>query len=170
MKKVIPVCFIFCVNICFAQTPDIPKVDTTTMKFKYDVADDIVYDRTAIATQPKYPGGEEALMKFLSTNLKYPFAAKELGVQGKAYVTFIIEKNGEVSTVQMLKGVKAIVPDSLNGKKVTEKDKPYFEKAANELNDEAIRVVEKMPAWTPGYQDGKAVRCKFILPITYKLQ
>lgn len=166
MRKILPFLVLFSVSVCFGQ--DLPTADTSSSTTP--ASDTTAYDITAIEQQPGYPGGQEGLVKYLRANLKYPSSAKELKVQGKVYVIFVIEKNGEISSVELMKGIKAVIPDSLNGMKVTEKDKPYFEKAAKTLNDEALRVITEMPKWAPGYQNGKAVRCKFIIPITYKLQ
>lgn len=111
------------------------------------IEDNNVYDRTAIEEQPGFPGGEGALMGFLKSNIKYPAIEKDNDIQGKVYVTFVIEKDGSVNDVQIMKGIAG----------------------GPNCDKEALRVVKSMPKWAPGKQNGKAVRCKFILPVTFKL-
>jgi protein TonB len=101
---------------------------------------------TVVEEQPTYPGGDEARIKFLQDNMKYPEEAKELGVQGKVYVTFVVEVDGSISDVKVLRGV------------------------GSGCDDEAIRVVKSMPKWVPGKQRGVPVRVQFNLPINFKLQ
>jgi len=83
------------------------------------------------------------MIKWISANVKYPEIAKENGITGKVFVQFVIDKNGKVTDVQIIRGVD-----------------PYLDK-------EAIRVVSSMPAWTPGKQRGKTVKVSFQLPITF---
>jgi len=98
-----------------------------------------------IEEKPEFPGGIEAINKWIVDNVKYPGIAKENGVTGKVFVQFVIDKNGKVTDVQILRGVD-----------------PYLDK-------EAMRVVSDMPSWTPGKQRGKAVKVSFQLPINFKL-
>lgn len=100
---------------------------------------------TVVEVAPEFPGGTNALMKFLSANIKYPAISAEQGIQGSVYVSFIVERDGSISDVKNVRGV------------------------STELDQEAIRVVKTMPAWTPGKQNGKSVRVKFILPIRFRL-
>lgn len=99
-----------------------------------------------VEQMPSYPGGNKALMKFLSKNIKYPQIAADNGIQGKVYLKFVIERNGSVGEVIVLRGV----------------DKS--------LDKEAVRVVKSMPKWKPGKQRGKAVRVWFNLPVVFRLQ
>jgi TonB family protein len=94
---------------------------------------------------PEFPGGVEALMDYVSRNVKYPESAKENNLQGRVLVKFVIEKDGSVSNVEVGRGW------------------------GNELDDEAVRVVKAMPKWKPGKQDGQPVRVSFMLPINFKL-
>ena len=94
---------------------------------------------------PEFPGGVEAMMEYVSRNVKYPESAKENNLQGRVIVKFVIEKDGTVSNVEVGRGW------------------------GNELDDEAVRVVKAMPKWKPGKQDGKPVRVSFLLPINFKL-
>ncbi len=99
---------------------------------------------TIVENMPSFPGGEEALFKFLGNEMKYPQMAKDAGVQGTVYVTFVIGADGKVKDVKVLRGVRG-------------------------LDEEAIRVVQKMPAWSPGKQRGKAVSVQYNLPIKFKI-
>jgi protein TonB len=101
---------------------------------------------TVVEEQPGYPGGDEARIKFLQENTKYPEEAKELGVQGKVFVTFVVEVDGSITDVRVLRGIGA------------------------GCDEEAIRVVKSMPRWVPGKQRGQPVRVQFNLPIKFTLQ
>lgn len=99
----------------------------------------------AVEQQAEFPGGLPALMKWLNNNIRYPEAAQQNDIQGKVTVQFVVEKDGSIGAVTILKGV--------------DKD----------LDREAIRVVKKMPKWQPGKNNGVAVRSYFRLPVTFKL-
>ena len=94
---------------------------------------------------PEYPGGNQALMKFISENVRYPEAAHKAGTQGRVIVQSVVEKDGAISNA---KTVKSVSP---------------------ELDAEAIRVISAMPAWIPGKQRGEAVRVKFTVPVMFRL-
>ena len=99
-----------------------------------------------VESMPMFPGGESALNRYLGENIKYPQMAKESGIQGRVFVTFVIEKDGRVSDVRVLRGI------------------------GGGCDEEAIRVVQNMPRWTAGKQRGKSVRVQFNLPIKFTLQ
>ncbi len=101
---------------------------------------------TVVEEQPGYPGGEEARIGYLQQNIKYPEEAKELGIQGKVFVTFVVEVDGTISDVRVLRGI------------------------GGGCDEEAIRVVRSMPKWVPGKQRGVPVRVQFNLPIKFTLQ
>jgi protein TonB len=98
-----------------------------------------------VEDKPVFPGGDAALMKFLSSETKYPEIAKENNIQGRVFVQFVIDANGNVTNVTVARGVD-----------------PYLDK-------EAKRVVKMLPDWTPGRQRGKAVPVTYIVPINFKL-
>ena len=100
----------------------------------------------AVEQQAEFPGGQAALMKWLSQNVRYPETAQQNDVQGRVIVKFVVEKDGSIGTATILKGV--------------DKD----------LDREALRVVKKMPRWQPGKNNGVAVRSYFNLPVVFKLQ
>ena len=100
----------------------------------------------AVEQQAEFPGGQAALMKWLSNNIRYPEAAQQNDIQGRVVVKFVVEKDGSIGQATIVKGV--------------DKD----------LDREALRVVKKMPKWQPGKNNGVAVRSYFNLPVTFKLQ
>lgn len=100
----------------------------------------------AVEQQAEFPGGQAALMKWLSNNIRYPESAQQNDIQGRVVVKFVVEKDGSIGQATIAKGV--------------DKD----------LDREAIRVVKKMPKWQPGKNNGVAVRSYFTLPVTFRLQ
>lgn len=100
---------------------------------------------TIVEDQPGFPGGDAALMQYLQGNLRYPTMAREAGIQGTVFVTFVVERDGSITDVRILRGV------------------------GGGLDEEAVRVVRNMPRWTPGRQRGQAVRVQFNLPIRFVL-
>ena len=101
---------------------------------------------TIVEEMPDFPGGLAKLADYLGKNIKYPQMARESGIQGLVFVNFVIEPDGSVSNVNVMR--------SLGGG----------------CDEEAIRVVKSMPKWKPGKQRGKAVRVSYILPVNFKLQ
>lgn len=99
-----------------------------------------------VEQQPEYPGGIEALRNFLGKNLNYPRAAASAGVSGRVYVSFVVNTDGSLTNIHVLKGI------------------------GFGCDEEAIRVMQKMPHWKPGKQSGRAVRVKFNLPIAFTLE
>ena len=99
-----------------------------------------------VEEQPSFPGGQGALMSWLSENIKYPVIAAENGVQGRVIVQFVVSKTGSISDVKVVRGVDP------------------------SLDREAVRVVSAMPKWTPGRQNGTTVNVRYTLPVTFRLQ
>ena len=95
--------------------------------------------------EPVYPGGVEEMMKFISREVKYPAIDREVENQGRVYVEFVVEKDGSLTNIKILRGV------------------------SETIDREAIRVVQLMPNWAPGEVGGKIVRCKSRLPIKFEL-
>lgn len=105
-------------------------------------------DILEIVDEPaEYPGGMSAMREYLKNNMMYPMSAKEAGIQGKCYLRFIVNTDGSISDVRVLRGVA---------------DCP-------ECDKEATRVVKNMPNWKPGRMNGKDVKMYFTLPISFKL-
>lgn len=124
------------------------------MKITQRVADEPVKPKPEVENKvfdvveqmPSFPGGAAALMKFLSDNIKYPVVAQENGVQGRVVVSFVVERDGSITDVKV---VRSVDPS---------------------LDREATRVVKSMPKWIPGKQNGSAVRVKYNVPVSFRLQ
>jgi len=101
---------------------------------------------TVVEQQAEFPGGMEALYKFLNKNIRYPSSARRMGVDGKVYVQFVVDKEGKISDVSIIKSLSA------------------------DCDKEAVRLVQLMPPWKPGRQNGRSVKSKFVLPLTFKLE
>jgi protein TonB len=101
---------------------------------------------TVVESMPEFPGGMGALMTYLAKNIKYPPLAKESGIQGKVFINFVVEPDGSISNVKVLRGI------------------------GGGCDEEAVRVVKNMPKWKPGMQRGKPVRVSFNLPVKFTLQ
>lgn len=100
---------------------------------------------TVVEEAPSFPGGEEARIRFLKENIRYPEEAKQLGIQGKVYITFVVETDGSITDIKILRGIGA------------------------GCDEEAIRVIKQMPNWIPGKQRAHPVRVQFNLPISFIL-
>ena len=124
--------------------PEVKAVAPPPEPEKPKPAEDKIFD--AVEQPPMFPGGQEAMMKWLSNNIRYPEAAQQNNVSGRVIVSFVVEKDGSVSDVKLAKGID------------------------RDLDNEALRVVKRMPKWQPGKNNGVAVRTKFTLPVTFKLQ
>ncbi|MCQ2236936.1 MAG: energy transducer TonB [Bacteroidales bacterium] len=119
------------------------KPSTEYVYINVDYPDD-EEDRVYIVSEqmPQFPGGEDAMRKYLVESIKYPALAGELGV-GRVFVSFVIDKDGSVTDAQVVRGVDPL------------------------LDKEALRVVNAMPKWEPGIQYGKAVKVKYTVPINF---
>ena len=98
-----------------------------------------------VESMPEFPGGEPGRFKFLQENIKYPRLAIEAGISGKVYLTFVVERDGSITDVQLLRGI------------------------GSECDEEALRVVKMMPHWKPGLQRGHPVRVQFIMDVKFTL-
>ena len=119
------------------------KKDTAKTKTVYFTTP--IYQAGAVDVNPEFPGGQSEMMKFLFANLKYPKEVAEKKIQGRVIVEFIIEADGNIDNVKVLKSVDPL------------------------LDAEAVRVVKAMPAWTPGKHKGSTVAVRFMLPIVFQL-
>lgn len=95
--------------------------------------------------KPEFPDGNNGLVKYLSENVKYPKKALEKGICGKVLVQFVIDDKGKVTKVEVLKGVEKT------------------------LDKEAVRVIKSMPKWIPGKKNGKPVKVRYTIPLTFKM-
>jgi protein TonB len=98
-----------------------------------------------VEDMPQFPGGDIELRKYIATKVVYPQIARETGIEGKVYVSFVVNSKGAVTKVQLVRGVDPL------------------------LDKEALKVIEGLPKWTPGKQRGKPVNVSFTVPITFKL-
>lgn len=94
---------------------------------------------------PEFPGGEAAMMKFVANNVKYPQEARDKEIDGRVFISFVVEKDGSVSNVKVMRGI------------------------GGGCDEEAVRVISAMPKWKPGFKDGKPVRVSYMMPINFKL-
>ncbi|UBM60328.1 TonB family protein [Marinilongibacter aquaticus] len=101
---------------------------------------------TAVEQQPEFPGGTKAMYEYIGKNIKYPAAAQRANVSGRVFVKFVVEKDGSIGKIDVLKGI------------------------GFGCDEEAIRVIKSMPKWNPGRQNGKNVRVYFTMPVFYQLE
>ncbi|MBK7853372.1 MAG: energy transducer TonB [Bacteroidetes bacterium] len=101
---------------------------------------------TVVEEMPTFPGGEEKLFEYLQRNIKYPPVARENGIQGRVYVTFVVDKDGKIKEAKVLRGIQG------------------------GCDEEALRVVRSMPDWKPGRQNGRNVQVQYNLPVNFTLK
>jgi protein TonB len=119
-------------------------INTTAMAQNKKTSNDKVFEK--VEDMPEFPGGEQAMMDFVSKNVVYPKEAQEKGISGRVMVSFIVEKDGSVNEVKIVRGI------------------------GGGCDEEAVRVVKAMPKWKPGKEKGKPVRVSYMMPIIFKLQ
>ena len=108
------------------------------------IEDMTIYEK--VDQMPQFPGGDAALMQFLSYHIKYPVIAEKEGIQGRVVCTFVIERDGSIVDIKVINSV------------------------APSLDKEAVRVIKSMPKWFPGKKNGTPVRVKYTFPVTFRLQ
>ena len=123
-------------DIAVAAPPPPPAPKPEVSNKVFDVVEEM----------PSFPGGQGALMSFLNSNIKYPVVAQENGVQGRVIVGFVVERDGSITDVKVMRSVDP------------------------SLDREAQRVIKAMPKWKPGKQNGSAVRVKYTVPVVFRLQ
>ena len=136
------------VQTAAAEMPRPEAVDTMTTSKEVTVIGyaqftDKVYE--SVEVMPEFPGGQAELLKFVAKSIKYPTEAQRRGAQGRVIVKFVVETNGSISNIHVVKGIDPL------------------------LDAEAIRVCTTMPTWAPARQEGKAVRCYYTIPVTFGL-
>ena len=99
-----------------------------------------------VEEMPQFPGGEQKLMEYVAKNIKYPQIARETGIQGRVFVGFVVEPDGSISNVKLLRGI------------------------GGGCDEEAMRVIKSLPKWKPGKQRGKPVRVSYQIPVNFRLQ
>lgn len=127
------------------ESVDNPVNETTSLDIHTNQSvTDTIYNNIEI--MPEFPGGFSELMNFLTSNVNYPESAKTNNIEGRTFVSFVVEKDGSITDIEVLRG---------------------FDK---DCDAEAVRVVSTMPKWKPGVKDGETVRCRFTLPFTFKIK
>lgn len=129
------------------EPPTAGEVPYTTLPYNInpeDLDENMVFD--VVEQMPVFPGGSEALMNYLAENITYPKECEDVCVQGRVIITFIVEKDGSISDAKVKKSVY----------------KPF--------DEEALRVVNGMPKWIPGMMNGKPMRVRYTIPVSFKLQ
>jgi protein TonB len=119
-----------------AVNPDVVQIIEDTAKTVYQYVEQM----------PEFPGGTDELMAYLRKNTVYPTIAQENGISGRVYVQFVVNKNGEIVNIKVVRGVDV------------------------SLDREAVRVIQSMPRWKPGKQNGNSVRVQMSLPVNFKLE
>ena len=117
-----------------------------TFRLKSPVVETKEETLTVVDVMPQYPGGDRELLKFIAQSIKYPTDAQDAGVQGRVICSVVVDKKGNIVEPKIIRGIDP------------------------SLDAEALRVIGMMPRWTPGRQDGKAVRVLYTVPITFRLQ
>ncbi len=139
------------------EVPDIILHDPEDVGIPIDIgtyrppieADPEVIETTPVdfaEVMPEFPGGQAALLSYLSKNMRYPSIAQEMNIQGRVIVRFVVDRDGSITDPEVLRSVD-----------------PH-------LDREALRVISSMPKWSPGYQRGTKVRVRYTVPVTFKLQ
>ncbi len=127
-------------------TEETKNIEITPVKIEEEEEEEEQQIFTVVENDPEFPGGMEALYKYLGQNIKYPQLARDNNITGIVYVTFVVERDGSITGCKVLRDI------------------------GGGCGQEAIRVVKSMPKWTPGKQRGKAVRVQFNLPVNFNLR
>ncbi|MGB0165476.1 MAG: energy transducer TonB [Luteibaculum sp.] len=130
------------------EVMDLEVDENTDVEFVEMPAEEVEEEEifTIVEKMPSFPGGVEKLYQFLGNNIKYPTMAQDAGIQGVVYVTFVVEKDGSVTDAKVLRGI------------------------GGGCDEEALRVVRKMPKWEPGEQRGKKVKVQYNVPVRFTLR
>jgi TonB family protein len=152
MKKTLLITlFLLCSFWVKAQTKpttDVPDLDKIEIKEPIDSSQSTTDTKsvfTAVEIEPGFPGGIDRFYKYLEANIKYPYNSAKNRLQGKVFISFVVENDGSLSHIKVLRGVS---PD---------------------IDEEAIRVMSHSPNWRPGIQNGRTVRVQYSLAINFKL-
>jgi len=138
MKTILIISFLFLQLLVKAQTESIVDSVAAPKQENY----------TFVEQMPEFPGGQEAMLRFISKNVKYPEDAMVNNVEGKVLLKFVVNTDGYIQDIEVVSKIRY----------------------GYGLEDEAIRVLKKMPQWTTGKQNGKPVNVYYILPISFRLK
>ncbi|HVS90973.1 MAG TPA: energy transducer TonB [Mucilaginibacter sp.] len=152
MKKTLSIILFTCAGIA-AQAQQSTSIKTSPsdkdIVIDAPVADSSAHNDkifTAVENEPTFPGGKNAFVRFLATNIRYPATAYEKHIQGKVFLSFVIEKDGSLTDIKVVRS------------------------ASNDLDAEALRVMKICPRWNAGTQNGRPVRVAYTIPISFTLQ
>ena len=134
------------VNFSTEDTKEAVEIQQVVIIEEEEEEEEIEEIFVVVEEMPEFPGGMQKLMKYFSDNVRYPVVAAENGIQGRVICQFTVWKDGTIRDIVVVKGV----------------DKS--------LDKEAVRLIENMPNWKPGKQRGKAVSCKYTVPVSFRLQ
>ncbi len=132
----------FTIDVEATATTEIQEFTPVVVE-EEEVEEDVIF--TVVEDQPQFPGGEEARRRYLEENLRYPTMAREAGIQGTVFLTFVVEPDGSISDVRVLRGI------------------------GGGCDEAAVRAVKNMPRWEPGRQRGQPVRVQFNMPVRFIL-
>ena len=130
------------------ESYDLSENDETELEesLEPDYSRQKIYQSVEVDEEPKFPGGEHELMEYISDNIVYPQAAIDEGIQGRVFVSFVVEPNGKVTNVEVLRGINS------------------------DCDEEAVRVIQSLPNWEPGVRRGNNVRVAFVVPVKFSLE
>jgi len=133
----------FIIDVEATITTEVREFAQVRIAQEEEISEEVIF--TIVEEMPSFPGGEEARLRFLSENIRYPQMAREAGIQGTVFLTFVVERDGSVTDVRIVRGI------------------------GGGCDEEAVRVTRNMPRWSPGRQRGQPVRVQFSMPIRFVL-
>ena len=133
-------------NVTYEKGTDDVSAPIATANVKTEITEEPEKPFIIVEQMPQYPGGEKEMMKFIKNNLRYPSAAIDAGISGTVTVNFEVGRDGKISRIKVIRGI------------------------GGGCDEEAVRILEKMPAWSPGKQGGMAVLVSYTVPFKFVLQ
>jgi hypothetical protein len=184
--------FFFCINVCTAQKNSYGLLEKDSISYVVSPKGDTIYkfkdpnsgamvrytikegkllnergESIVVEKMPEFPNGEQAMFRFLSTNVRYPRLAREHGAQATIIAGFIVRANGVIDSAHIKDIIKIYYTNSPKKRKKLEAKIPAA--CYEEMKAETLRLIESMPNWKPGMQQHKPVPVKFTFPIRFKL-
>ena len=145
MRKTLKLFAIGLMTICLSFESSLSFSQSQVNESTSNENTEVYYNLDELDVKPSYLGGDMALMTFIAKNVRYPQEAREKGIQGSVFVGFVIEEDGTVSNVKVVKGI------------------------GGGCDEEAVRVVKEMPKWCPGKKQGKSVRVSYMVLVNFRL-
>jgi len=144
IKTLLLLCFVLASTALFSQISRGEQADSTQKGPPVIEKEPEVF--MVVEVMPKFPGGDEAMFKFISKRVKYPKEARKKNIQGRVMIQFVVDEEGNIIEAKVVKGI------------------------GYGCDEEALRVINSMPKWKPGTQKGKPVRVRFVIPIRFVLE